>query len=66
MIARLHRWLLRMLSGERRRAPRLNAERVHVVNRQYAAAERLARAVGTTPEELLDYRTADRILGGRG
>jgi len=64
MLARLPRWLLRVLPGERRHVPRLSAERIQVITRQYAAAERLAQAIGTTPEELLDYRNADRILGG--
>ena len=55
----------RLLRGERRRAPRENAERVQITNRQYDAATRLARHVGTTPEEVVDYRRADRILGGQ-
>ena len=44
--------------------PRQNAERVTIVNRQYAIATKLAKRRGTTPEALLDYRRADRILGG--
>ena len=56
--------LLRRLRGERRHALRHSAEKVQVVNRQYEIATRLARHMGTTPEELLDYRRADRILGG--
>jgi glutamyl-tRNA reductase len=44
--------------------PRPNAERVQVVNRQYAVATKLAKRLGTTPEALLDYKRADRILGG--
>lgn len=62
-MSRLRGWFRRILGGERRRTPRLNAERVQVVNRQYAAAVKLGRQVGRTPEELLDYRRTDRILG---
>lgn len=51
------------LSGERRWRPRINAERVHVSKRLADAEIRLARKLGTTPEELLAYRLADRILG---
>lgn len=61
LVARLHRWL----GGERRRMPRYNAEMVTVTNRLYDAEVRLARKLGTTPEELFDYRRADSILGGR-
>jgi hypothetical protein len=60
-------WLhgvVRRLGGERRRAARPNAEKVQVVNRQYAVAVKLARHTGTTPEQLLDYHRADSILGG--
>jgi glutamyl-tRNA reductase len=60
LLARLRRWW----RGERRHVPRQNAERVRVVNRQYAVATKLARRLGTTPEALLDYKRADRILGG--
>ena len=60
LLARLRRWL----RGERRHAPRHNAERVTIVNRQYTIATKLAKRYGTTPEALLDYRRADRILGG--
>lgn len=58
-------FLRRLLRGERRQRPRANAERVQIVNRQYAVAAKLARKLRTTPEELLDYRRADRILGHR-
>lgn len=60
LFARFRRWW----RGERRRMPRQNAERVTIVNRQYALAQKLAKRYGTTPEALLDYRRADRILGG--
>lgn len=56
------RRVIRRLKGERRHKPRLNAERVRYVNDQYAVAVRAARRLGTTPEELLDYRRADGIL----
>lgn len=61
LLARLRRWW----RGERRHSPRQNAERVTIVNRQYAIATKLAKRDGTTPEALLDYRRADRILGRR-
>lgn len=54
-----------MLGGERRHAPRENAEQEQIQRRLYAAAARLARAIGGTPEELLDYRRADGALGKR-
>ena len=60
LLAPLRRWW----RGDRRRVPRQNAERVTIVNRQYAIATKLAKRYGTTPEALLDYRRADRILGG--
>jgi len=56
------RAIRRALGGERRRVPRLNSERVRYVNEQYAVAKKAARKLGTTPEELLDYRRADGIL----
>jgi hypothetical protein len=58
-------WLrsfMRRLRGERRHRPRENAEKVAYVNRQYDVALKVARKLRTTPEELLDYRRADRIL----
>ena len=58
-------FLRRLLNGERRRKPRQNTERVQIVNRQYAVASKLARRLHTTPEELMDYRRADQILGHR-
>ena len=61
----LRSFIRRLLSGERRHKPRQNAERVQIVNRQYAVAAKLARRLHTTPEELMDYRRADRILGHR-
>ena len=54
--------LMRRLRGERRHRPRQNAERVAYVNRQYAVAAKVARKLRTTPEDLLDYHRADRIL----
>lgn len=57
--------LRRLIRGERRQHTRPSQERVAIVNRQYAVASRLARRLGTTPEDLLDYRKADRILAGR-
>lgn len=65
MAASLWRRLMQLVRGERRHSFRLNAERVQVTNRQYEAAVRLARHLGTTPEDLFDYRRADRILGER-
>lgn len=59
-------WLRRVWRGERRQRPRVNQERAEVINRQWAAAVKLARVTGRTPEELLDYRQADRILAGKG
>lgn len=59
LLDRFRRWF----GGERRQKPRMDPARVDVVNRQYAAASRLARKLGTTPEALMDYRRADRILG---
>ena len=56
-------WVRQLLSGERRRQPRYNPEKLQVVNRQAVVAETLARRLGTTPDELYDYRVADRILG---
>jgi hypothetical protein len=50
------------MRGERRHRPRENAEKVAYVNRQYDVALKVARKLRTTPEELLDYRRADRIL----
>jgi hypothetical protein len=58
-------WLrsfMRRMRGERRHRPRENAEKVAYVNRQYDVALKAARKLRTTPEELLDYRRADRIL----
>lgn len=60
LIGRFRRWW----SGERRRVPRRNAERITIVDRQYAIATKLAKKHGTTPDALLDYRRADSILGG--
>jgi hypothetical protein len=57
------RGILRRLGGERRRVHRPDAEKVQVVNRQYAVAEKLAHRTGTTPEALMDYHRADGILG---
>lgn len=59
------RRFLATIRGERRQVPRLNSERVAITNRQYAAALQLARRTGGTPDELIDYHRADRILGGR-
>lgn len=56
-------WLRRLFEGERRHRPRHSAEKVQVVNRQAMVAEKLARRLGTTPDELYDYHVADRILG---
>lgn len=56
----------RWLSGERRHRSRPSAERVQVVNRQYAAAVKLSRRLGRPPEELLDYHIADRVLSRKG
>lgn len=61
----LWRRLKSIFSGERRHSPRFQPERVDVTNRQYEVARVLASRLGTTPEELLDYRHADRILGSR-
>lgn len=64
----MHSWIrssVRWLRGERREFGRLSQHRVRYVNSQYAVAVKAARKLGTTPEELLDYRHADRILGGR-
>ena len=58
LLARFRRWW----RGERRRAPRQNAERVTIINRQYAVAVKLSRKLGRPPEELLGYHIADRIL----
>lgn len=61
LLGRFRRWW----GGERRRVPRnRDGERTRIVNRQYAVALKLAKRYGTTPEALLDYRRADRILGG--
>ena len=65
MLNKLLSKIRRPFNGDRRKHRRPNAERARVVNRQYEAALRLARSLGTTPEELLDYRKADRILGQR-
>lgn len=65
MFADFWRFLRRRANGERRAKPRASAEKVQVVNRQYVVAQRLAQHYGTTPDELLDYRRADRILGER-
>lgn len=65
MIGSWLRALTRNLRGERRRVGRLSSERVRYVNDQYAVAVKAARKLGTTPEELLDYRRADGILGAR-
>lgn len=62
---RVIRDLMTRLSPKRQRTPRETQERVDVVNRQYAAAVRLARKVGSTPEDLLDYRRADALLARR-
>lgn len=62
---RVVRDLIHRLTPKRQRPPEESRERVDVVNRQYAAAARLARIIDSTPEELLDYRRADSILGGR-
>ena len=59
----LIRTIRRLLGGERRHQPRQNAERQEIVNRQYRAIAAIARQHGTTPEQLMDYRNADRILG---
>ena len=59
----LIRAIRRLFGGERRRTPRISAERTQIVNRQYRAVMKLAQQRGMTPEELMDYRTADRILG---
>lgn len=59
-VRRFGRWL----RGERRQAGRPATDKVLMVNRQYAVAQKLGRRVGKTPDELLgDYRRADRILG---
>lgn len=54
-----------LFTGDRRRRMRIDPERVNVTNRLANAEIRLARHVGTTPEELFDYRRADHILGRR-
>jgi hypothetical protein len=63
-IATVRRWL----RGERRRVPRLNAERVRYVNDQYAVAVKAARKLGTTPEDVLrrDGRQGTDRLAGHG
>lgn len=59
-------WLGRLVaflrSGERRHVPRVDEEQRQALKRQRVVATRLARRLGTTPEDLLDYRRADRIL----
>lgn len=62
---RLIGFLRGLLTGDRRRRQRIDPERVNVTNRLADAELRLARKLRTTPEELFDYRRADRILGGR-
>lgn len=57
--------LLRRLRGERRHAPRVNAEKQQIIKRQWNAAVRLAQTTGDTPESLLDYKRADTILARR-
>lgn len=52
----------RLVGGERRRAPRHDRAQVAVTNRLANAEIRLAKKLGTTPEELFDYRRADSIL----
>lgn len=54
--------LARRFHGERRSAPRPNAEQAEAVRRQWIVASRVAKRLGTTPEELLDYHRADGIL----
>ena len=57
------RTIWRRIHGERRHRLRPNRNHVEYLNRQYAVAVKAARKLHTTPEELLDYRRADRILG---
>lgn len=55
----------RLFGGERRRRTRTDPEHAAIMSRQERLARRLAMRLNTTPEELLDYRRADRILSRR-
>jgi hypothetical protein len=59
----LMRTVRRLLGGERRHVPRLNAEHVRYINEQYAVAKKAARKLGTTPDELLRHDARRRALG---
>lgn len=54
--------LRRLLTGERRRRPRYDPEKVRVTNELADLELRLARRLHTTPERLRDYHRADEIL----
>ena len=60
MLARFLGWIF---GRDRRKAPRVDPVALDVERRQREVARRLAPIVGKTPEELLDYHRADRILG---
>lgn len=64
MLTRLRAWL-RSLFEPPTPDPHLDPIAQKVTRRQQVIAVRLSRITGQHPDELLDYRRADQILGGR-
>lgn len=67
MLTRILRWLIGPPAPDNRAREHRGVDLValDVTRRQRRVARKLAAVTGKTPEELLDYHRADRILGGR-
>lgn len=65
MLSSLVAWLRRRIDPPKASPPAVDPLALEVSREQRNLAKRLSRLTGRTPEELLDYRRADRILGGR-